>query len=163
MKGPGDLRIVAKSELEVAMTRTFDAPRRLVWDAWTKPELLQRWLGIQSGWTMPLCRIDLRPGGSYRYVWQGPDGMEMAVGGVFREIVRPERIVCTEKFDQAWYPGEALITHVLTEEGERTTSTITILYESQEARDAVLASPMESGVAEGYRVLDGVLRELQEG
>jgi uncharacterized protein YndB with AHSA1/START domain len=99
---------------------------------------------------MVVCEIDLKVGGAYRYVWRGPDGIEMGMGGVYREIVVPERIVCTEKFDQPWYPGEAVGTLVLFEQGGKTTLTNTIRYESPEARDTVLKSPMEQGVAASY-------------
>jgi uncharacterized protein YndB with AHSA1/START domain len=151
------LEITTPSDLEIAMTRVFDAPRELVFDAWTKPELLTRWLGIHNSWTFPICEIDLRVGGSFRWVWRNPDGNEMGVGGVYREIVRPERIVNTEKFDESWYPGEALDTLVLTEEGGRTTSVLTMRLESKDARDGVLASGMETGLESAYARLDELL------
>jgi uncharacterized protein YndB with AHSA1/START domain len=146
----GKLELTTPSEREIAMTRVFDAPRRLVFDAWTRPELVKRWLGVRAGWTMPVCEIDLKVGGAYRYVWRGPGGQEMGMGGVFREIVRPERLVVTERFDESWYPGEAVDTTVLVEQGGKTTVTTTVRYESREARDAVLKTPMATGVAESY-------------
>lgn len=106
---------------------------------------------------MPVCEVDLRVGGRYRYVWKRPDGMEMGMGGEYREIVVPERIVCTEKLDEAWYPGEALITNVLTEQDGKTLCTMTMRYESTAARDAVLASPMEGGLSAGFAKLDELL------
>lgn len=151
------LKIEALGELELVMTRRFDAPRALVFDAWTKPELLKRWLGVHNGWTMAECEVDLRVGGAYRYVWSNGE-VSMACGGIFRKVVVPELTVCTERFDDPWYPGEALITHVLTEERGVTTSTITMHYESTEARDAVLASPMETGLEAGFSALDELLR-----
>jgi uncharacterized protein YndB with AHSA1/START domain len=100
---------------------------------------------------MPVCEMDLRVGGKYRWVWRHDSkGTEMGVTGVYREIVPPERIVSTEQFDHAWYPGEAVGTVVLTEQGGKTTLTQTLLYESREARDGVLQSPMEQGVAASY-------------
>ena len=100
---------------------------------------------------MPVCEIDLKVGGKYRYVWRRDrDGTEMGMGGVYREIVAPERIVATERFDESWYPGEAVGTLVLVEQSGKTTLTQTMLYESRESRDAVLKSPMESGVAASY-------------
>ena len=154
------LTITALGELEIVMQRTFDAPRQHVFDAWTQPELLQQWLGVRGGWTMPVCEIDLRVGGVYRYVWRNEGGDEMGVRGEYRKIVAPECIVCTEVFDDPWYAGEALITNVLEEADGATLCTLTMRYESKETRDMVLASPMESGVAEGYLVLDKLLIEI---
>lgn len=154
------LTITAHGDRELVMTRAFDAPRPLVWDAMTKPELLKRWLGVHNGWTLAVCEIDLRVGGAYRYVWRGPGGMEMGMGGVYREIVEPERIVSTEKFDQSWYPGDAVGTLVLTEQDRRTTMTTTMLYDSREARDEVLRSPMESGLVAGYSALEALLASM---
>src|SRR5882672_8441550 len=108
VKNPGGLQVSTPSEREIAMTRVFDAPRKLVFDAWTKPELLKRWLGVFGGWSLEVCEIDLKVGGKYRYVWRGPDGVAMGMGGVFREIVPAERLVTTETFDDPWYEGEAV-------------------------------------------------------
>jgi uncharacterized protein YndB with AHSA1/START domain len=153
MTETGTLQITTPSEREIVMSRVFDAPRNLVFDAWTKPELLERWLGVRGGWSMVVCEVDLRVGGAYRFVWRGPDGAEMGMGGVYREIVSPERLVATEAFDDPWYSGEALDTTVLVEEGGKTTATTTVLYESEEIRDAVLESGMARGVAESYDTL----------
>lgn len=153
----GSLRVTTPTEREIAMTRVFDAPRDLVFEAYTKPELVKRWLGVHAGWSLAVCEIDLRVGGAYRYVWRGPDRAEMGMGGIYREVVAPERIVATEKFDQSWYPGEAVSTMALAEQGGRTTLTLTVRYESREARDAVLKSPMESGVAAGFDKLAELL------
>jgi uncharacterized protein YndB with AHSA1/START domain len=152
------LQITTPTDREIAMTRVFNAPRRLVFDALTKPELVKRWLLGPPGWSMPVCEIDLRVGGKYRYVWRrDSDGTDMGMGGVYREIVVPERIVATEKFDQPWYSGEAVGTARLVEQSGKTTLTQTVLYESKETRDAVLKSPMESGVAASYDRLADVL------
>jgi len=151
MKNTGILQITTPSEREIAMSRVFDAPRNLVFEAFTKPELIKRWLLGPDGWSMLVCEVDLKVGGKYRYVWRrDSDGTEMGMGGVYREIAAPERIVATEKFDQAWYPGEAVGTLQLEEQSGRTRLTQTVLYESREARDAVLKSGMESGVARSY-------------
>lgn len=163
MTSTGTLQVTTPTDREIVMTRVFAAPRDLVFDAWTKPELLRRWLGVRNGWTFAVCEVDLRVGGTYRYVWRGPDENEMGMGGVFREIERPERVVSTEKFDEAWYPGEALDTLVLIEEEGTTTCTTTVRYESKEARDAALQTGMADGVAESYDVLDGVLDSLKTG
>jgi uncharacterized protein YndB with AHSA1/START domain len=154
------LRITTPSDREIAMTRVFDAPRTLVWDAFTKPALIKRWL-VRGGWTFPVCEVDLKVGGAYRYVWRGPDGAEMGMGGVYREIMRPERIVATEKFDQRWYEGEAVDTMTFVERGGKTTATTTVLYSSKAVRDAVLKSPMESGIAQNYNNLDELLASTQ--
>jgi len=161
VSGIGALKVTTPTDREIAMTRVFDAPRRLVFEALTKPELVQRWLLGPDGWSMPVCEIDLKVGGAYRYVWRrDKDGSEMGMGGVFRDIVPPERLVATEKFDEAWYPGEALTTTVLVEEGGRTTLTTTVRYESREARDGVLKSGMETGVARSYDRLEEVLASM---
>jgi len=155
------LKVEARGDREIVMTRVFDAPRRLVFDAFTKPELLKRWLTGPPGWTLAVCEIDLRVGGSLRYMWRGPAGEEMGMRGVFREITPPDRIVGTEKFDQAWYPGEAVGTVVLTEQGGKTTLTQTVVYESREARDIVLKSPMEQGLGMSYDHLADLLASLE--
>lgn len=163
MKDTGGLNVTAQGAREIVMTRAFDAPRDLVFEAFTKPELLKRWLLGPPGWSMVVCDIDLKVGGTYRYVWRrDSDGTDMGMGGVYREIVAPERIVATEKFDESWYPGEAVGTLVLTERDGRTTVTQTMLYATREARDGVLKSGMESGVAASYDRLDGVLASLAE-
>jgi uncharacterized protein YndB with AHSA1/START domain len=154
------LKVEARGDREIVMTRVFDAPRRLVFDAFTKPDLLKRWLTGSSGWTLPVCEIDLRVGGSIRYLWRGPAGEEMGMRGVFREITPPDRIVSTERFDQAWYPGEAVGTVVFTEQGGKTTLTQTLVYESREARDIVLKSPMEQGISLSYNQLADLLTRL---
>ena len=160
MKSLGGLQITARGDRELVMTRAFDAPRHLVFDAFTKPELVRRWLLGPEGWSMPVCEIDLRVGGSYRYVWRHANGNQMGMGGVYREIVKPERIVSTEKFDEAWYPGEAVGTILLVERDGKTMLTQTVLYETPEALESVLKSPMEQGVALGYNRLDDLLATL---
>jgi uncharacterized protein YndB with AHSA1/START domain len=155
------LQIKANGDREIVMTRVFDAPRKLVFDAFTKPELLKQWLLGPPGWSMPVCEIDLRIGGRYRYVWRrDTDGTEMGCGGLYREIVPPERLVHTEQFDNPWYPGESLITTVLDEQRGKTTLTATMLYESRDARDGILKSGMESGVAASYDRLAELLAKL---
>ena len=152
------LKLTTPSDREIAMTRVFDAPRQLVFDAHTKPDLVRQWLLGPPGWSMPVCEMDVRVGGKYRWVWRhDANGTEMGMGGVYREIVAPERLVATERFDQAWYPGEALNTLVLIEKAGRTTLTQTMRYESRAARDAVIKSNMESGVAASYDRLTELL------
>ena len=154
MLNTGTLRVTTPSDREIVMTREFDAPRELVYDALTKPELLKRWFGPR-GWSLIVCEVDLRVGGAWRFVLRGPDGAEMGMRGVYRELVRPERTVHTESFDE--YPGESLVTGVLTERGGKTTLTGTVLYESREIRDMVVSSGMEHGAAESYDKLAELL------
>ncbi len=155
----GKLKVDTPSDREIRITRDFDAPRPLVFDCWTKPELLKRWLTGPPGWSFVVCDVDLRVGGAYRFVWRGPDGIEMGMGGVHREVVPPERIVNTQRFDQDWTGGEAVGTLVLTEKDGRTTSTNTILYASKAARDGALQSGMEKGMEAGYVRLDELLAQ----
>jgi uncharacterized protein YndB with AHSA1/START domain len=158
---PDSFKVSTPTDCEIQITRDFNAPRRLVFDAFTKPELVRRWLLGPPGWTMPLCEIDLRVGGAYRYVWRSEkDGSQMAMGGVFREVIPPGRLVATEKFDDAWYPGEALDTTVFEEMRDITRTTITVLYESKEARDTARRSGMEHGMAAGYDRLEALLPTL---
>ena len=156
------LQVTTPGDREIAMTRTFDAARELVFEAWTRPALVRRWLLGPSGWSMPICEIDLRIGGRYRFVWRrDADGSEMAMGGVYRDVVAAERIVATERFDDAWYPGEAVVTTTFAETRGRTTVTSTMLFESRDARDGVLKSGMESGVTQSYDRLAALLPSLR--
>ena len=159
MSNDGTLTVAAKGDREILMTRVFNAPRNLVYDAFTKPELLKRWLGVFGGWTLPVCEVDLRVGGRFRFVWR-KEGAEMGMGGVYKEIVPDQRIVNTEKFDDAWYEGEGLDTVMFVERGGKTTLTQTILYVSKQTRDGVLKSPMESGVAQSYNKLAEILSTM---
>ena len=154
------LEIATPSDREVVITRDFDAPRELVFDCHVKPDLVRRWLTGPPGWTMPVCDIDLRVGGRYRYVWRGPNGEDMGMGGVFREIVRPERIVTNELFDEDWTGGETLVTTVFTEQGGRTRSTVTVLYASNQAREGALATGMADGMESSYQHLDELLAAM---
>ena len=104
----GNVTVEARGEREIVITRSFDAPRRLVFEALTRPELLKRWLGVFGGWSMAECEVDLRVGGEYRYLWKGPDGATMGMRGKYREIQPPERIVNNEKLEQPRYTGEAV-------------------------------------------------------
>ncbi len=155
----GKLKVDTPSDREIRITRVFEAPRPLVFDCWTKPELLRRWLTGPPGWSFVVCEVDLRVGGAYRFVWRGPDGTEMGMGGVHREVVPPERIVNTQLFDQDWTGGEAVGTLLLSEKDGRTTATNTILYSSKAARDGALKSGMEQGMEAGYARLDELLAQ----
>lgn len=155
------LQLSTPSDREIVATRVFNAPRRLVFDTLTKPELLKRWFFGPGGWSLDVCEVDLRAGGVYRYLWRGPNGMEMGMRGVHQEVVPPEKIVCTQLFDQGWTGGEAVGTMVLTEKDGKTTLTNTLLYSSREIRDAVLKTPMEKGMAAGYDRLEAFLLVLE--
>lgn len=145
------------SDREVVITRAFDASRELVFDAFVRPDLFSRWLLGPPGWTMPVCELDPREGGALRVVWRGADGTEMGLRGIYREVVRPERIVHTEVFDQDWTGSETLVTTAFAEREGRTTVAMTILYVSRDARDAALRVGMERGLAASYDRLDGLL------
>jgi uncharacterized protein YndB with AHSA1/START domain len=124
----------------------------------TRPELLKRWLFGPPGWALETCDVDLRIGCAYRYVWRKQsDGSTMGARGVYREISPYERIVSTERFDEPWYPGESVGIVVLHERGAKTTLTLTLRYESKEARDGVLASDMQEGLGIGYDRLEELL------
>jgi uncharacterized protein YndB with AHSA1/START domain len=162
MPNPGTPQVTTPSDREIAMTRVFDAPRHLVFEALTKPELLRRWLLGPPGWTMPGCQIDLKVGGAYRYTWRNDEnGKEFGTGGVYREILPPERIVNTETMDGQ--PGEAMVTTSLTEHAGRTTLTLTMLFDSKEIRDGALQSGMEKGVAISYDRLEEMLAASGKG
>ena len=154
---PRKLKLTTPGDREIALTRAFDAPRKLVFDAFTKPAMVKRWLLGPDGWTMPVCKMDLRVGGKYRWGWRHADGREMGMGGVYREIEPPERVVFTEQFDEAWYAGGALITVTFREESGITTMTQVIRYDSKRARDSVLKSGMERGVVASYDRLEKIL------
>jgi uncharacterized protein YndB with AHSA1/START domain len=159
MISKGTLKVTTPGDREIVMTRVFNAPRHLVFEAMTTPALLRRWLLGPPGWTMVTCDVDLKVGGVYRYMWRNVDGTEMAMRGVYREIVPPERIANTETFEFGCeaQSGEAQGTAVLTEQDGRTTLTTTVRYPSKEARDAVIASGMEHGVAASYDRLADLL------
>jgi uncharacterized protein YndB with AHSA1/START domain len=160
MKHSGNLTVTTPSDREIAMSRVFNAPRNLVFDAYTRPELVTRWLGVFGGWSFRVCEIDLKPGGTYRYLWDGPDGATLGIRGTFLEIVPNERIVCTEQFDAPFDAGEALDTVTFVERDGRTTLTIHVLSPSKDVRDAMLKSGMTDGVTAGFDTLQGILDEL---
>ncbi len=136
------------SDREVLMTRVIDAPRRLVFDAWTKPEHLPHWMLGPAEWTMPVCEVDLRPGGAWHFVWRKSDGTEMEMRGVYREIVPPERLVSTERWGGDW--PETINTLTLSEQKGQTTINVRVLYPSKEARDAAAATGMKEGANQSF-------------
>ena len=143
------------SDEEIAITRDFAAPRELIFDMHTRPEHLTKWLLGPEGWTMPTCEIDLRPGGAWHFGWRNVDGDELEMTGEYREVVRPERYVNTERWGGEW--PETLITTTFTEQDGVTTVTQVIRYLSKESRDAALATGMMSGVERSHALLDELL------
>jgi len=154
----GATTFTTPSELEIVMTRVVDAPPALVFEAWTSPEHLPNWMTGPEGWTMPVCEVDLRPGGAWRFVWRRDDGSEMEMSGLYREIAPPERLVSTESWGGDW--PETVNTVVLTEEDGKTTITQTVAYPSLEARDAALQTGMKEGVSISFDRLADYLRTL---
>ena len=154
MKNTGTLKVTTPNERDIVMTRVFDAPRRLVFDAFSKPELLKQWFGPR-GYSLVTCEVDHRVGGGFRFVLRGPDGRDMGMRGVYKEISAPERSVHVESFDD--FPGESTVTSVFTEENGKTTLTATVTYPSQQVRDIVVQSGMEHGAAESYDKLAELL------
>jgi uncharacterized protein YndB with AHSA1/START domain len=159
VKNSDDLTVTTPTDREILMTRIFDAPRQLVFDVWTNPEHLPHWLLGPEGWTMPVCEVDLRPGGPWHFVWRRADGTEMEMRGEYREVTPPERVVSTESWGGDW--PETLNTLVLSEENGKTTLTNTVLYPSKEARDAALKTGMKDGVIASFDRVAGLLASLR--
>jgi uncharacterized protein YndB with AHSA1/START domain len=154
------LKITTPSDLEIAMTRVFDAPRHLVFDAMTRPEHVRRWFGCAE-LALPVCEIDLRVGGAYRFTMRTPDGVDSTLQGVYREVVRPERVVFTERFSMPGFTSdEYQVTSTFVEAGGRTTLTTTILHTTRENRDGHLNSGIEKGVAPAYDRLAEVVATM---
>lgn len=153
-----ELEISPSGDRHLVITRTFDAPKRLVFDAMTRPEMLKDWMFGPEGWSLPHCEADLRPGGAWRYVWRHEDGREMGAGGRYLEFTPPERTVHTELFDEDWTGGETVVTTTYEETNARTTVTLFIEYSSEDARGRVLKSPMAEGMEAGFARLDALLK-----
>jgi uncharacterized protein YndB with AHSA1/START domain len=153
-------KVTTPSDREIVITRLFDAPRHLVFEAMTRPEHVRKWWGIlDDRYSVAVCDIDLRPGGAWRFVGHHPKG-EVAFRGVYREIVAPDRLVFTEIFEP--YPDvESVVTSVFTEENGKTRLTATCVYPSLDVRDMVIKSGMEKGAAISYDRLEEVARSLQ--
>ena len=153
--------VTLPNDCDVVVVRAFNAPRELVFDAWTIPALVQRWLLGPPGWTMPVCEMDVRPGGTFKWRWRSEEsGAEFGFTGEFREVVRPSRIVHLERYepgDVGGEMGEALVTSELTEKSGVTTQTMTIHYESKAVRDAALKTGMTDGMEMSFQKLDEVL------
>jgi uncharacterized protein YndB with AHSA1/START domain len=152
----GATTVTTPSDREVVLTRVIDAPRRLVFAAYTDPEHVPHWMLGPDGWSMPVCEIDLRAGGQWHFVWRRPNGEEMEMRGEYREIDPPERIVNTESWGGEW--PQTLNTLILTEHDGQTTITQRVLYPSQDARDAALGTGMKDGASMSYDRLETYLR-----
>ena len=156
-----DVVVTMPSDVEVMVTRVFQAPRRLVFEAMNKPEHLKRWLLGPPGWSMPVCEVDFRVGGKYRYEWLNAEsGRRMGTGGTFLEIVAPERVVATELFDGGIMGPEAVNTTTLVESGGRTTMTMLMRYASKDLRDKVVATGMTRGMSQSFELLDALLASM---
>lgn len=157
-KRAGTTTFTTPSDRELVATRVFDAPPALVFAAWTNPEHMPHWMLGPAGWTMPVCEIDLRPGGAWHFAWRGPDGTGMEMRGVYREIAPPDRLVSTESWGGDW--PETLNTLALTEEDGKTKTACTVLYPSKKARDAAVGTGMKEGWSASYDRLDEYLRTI---
>ena len=160
------LSVSTPSDVEIVMTRAFDAPRRLVWDAMTRPEFVRRWLYTPDGWEMTTCEMDVRVGGKFRWAWNGPDGKQaLAISGEHREVIPPQKVVHTELMEMGCDgcppTGELLATIELTERDGKTQMRMTLLFNSKEARDGALQSGMEHGMNLGYERLDELLPTMR--
>jgi uncharacterized protein YndB with AHSA1/START domain len=153
--------VTTPSDCEIRLTRLFDAPRNLVFDAMSKPEHITQWWGrLGDGYSVPVCEVDLRPGGAWRFVNRTPKGELAAFYGVYREVAPPERVVFTEIFEQ--FPDtESVVTAVLTEENGKTRLTATVAYPSIEVRDMVLKTGMARGAGISYDRLEDVVARLK--
>ena len=155
-------QVTTPSDQEIRMTRLFNAPRGLVFEAMTQPEHVKQWWGrLGEGYSVPVCEIDFRPGGGWRFVNKHPKG-EAAFHGEYREIVAPIRVVFTEIFEQ--FPDTvSVVTAELSEEGGKTRLTVVVRYPSIEVRDMVIASGMAKGASISYDRLEDLVAELQRG
>jgi uncharacterized protein YndB with AHSA1/START domain len=161
---PKPLEVTLPSDREVRVVRTFNAPRQLVWDAHTKPELITKWMLGPPGWTMPVCEMDVRVGGAYRWRWKSQeDGKEFGFFGTFKEVNAPAKIVHEEHFDPGDVGGPmssepAIITSQFNESTGMTTLTMTMLFASKAARDGAVSTGMTDGMEMGYERLDDMFK-----
>ena len=153
------MKVTTPSDTELVVTREFNAPRKMVWDAMTKPEHVKRWMSGPPGWELAVFEDSYEAGGQFRYVWNQNGVPAMTMSGVNKEVVAPERCVRTERFEFGCAPqaGEQHATLELVEKSGKTFMTLTLKYPSKEARDGAVASGMEQGMAMGYNRLDDIL------
>ena len=162
-------QVTLPSDREVQVTRSFRAPRVLVYRAFTEPQLVRRWMLGPPGWSMPICEMDVRVGGRYRWRWRSDtDGSEFGFMGTFREVQAPSKLVQTEAFDPGTvggsYPSDegALITTSFTEDAGVTTVVSHMDFGSKEARDGAVATGMTDGMEQSYQLLDTLLGEQRQ-
>lgn len=154
------LEVTTPSDCEIVLTRSFDAPRRLVFAAMTQAEHVRRWYGCDA-FSLTVCDIDLRVGGAYRFTMRSPDGIDHTLHGIYREISPPDRLVHTEAYVTEGFSSDAaLVTSVFAETDGRTTLTVTILHTCRENRDMHLGSGMERGAGEAYDRLATVVQSM---
>jgi uncharacterized protein YndB with AHSA1/START domain len=153
------LTITLPSDREIQVTRQFRAPAELVFDCWTIPALIRRWLG-PADWVFVTCEFDARVGGKWRFVTRGPDGFEMGSSGEVLEITRPSWVKTNEIYDMDWTGGQTIVTNRITETAGITTSVVTVLYSSKEARDGARATPMAEGMEMGFKRLEELLADM---
>jgi len=158
--GPGPTEATTQGSTELVLMRFLKAPPGLVWDTHTQPALIRRWLLGPPGWSLPVCEVDLRVGGKWRYVWAHENGEQMGMGGTYLEIEAPTLLVNTQLFDQDWTGGEVVGRLELQEVPGGTRVVNTLRYSSEEARAAAMQSGMASGIELGYQDLDVLLEEL---
>ena len=156
IKTVGQLSAALPSDRKIRIARQFNAPRQMVWDAHTQPELLKRWLLGPPGWEMPVCNIDLRVGGEYRYEWHRDGKMAMALSGTYRAVDAPSHLADTQSFDDNWTQGPADTDLTFEEKDGKTLLTMDIKYASQAARDLALSTPMMEGMEAGYERLENL-------
>ena len=156
----GAMSVSLPSDREIVLTRDFEAPRSLVFEAFTRPEHLKQWWGLR-GSTLRVCEVDLRPGGAWRFVTRGANGHENPFRGEYREITPPERLVYTLVYDvEGARDSPGLVTDIFSEQGGRTTLVETMLFPTVEERDGLLKSGMKSGAAETFDRLAELLATL---
>ena len=157
MRPDATMTVDQPTETSLVFTRRFKAPPPLVFEAFTTPALLRRWMIGPDGWAMTVCEVDLRVGGAFRYVWAKTGQADMGMGGTFLEIDRPVRIVHRELFDADWTGGQTTVTTTFAADSGGTIMRLTVEYASREGRDGALASGMTMGMEMGYSRLDEIL------
>jgi uncharacterized protein YndB with AHSA1/START domain len=151
----GVTEFATPSDMEIVVTRLVEAPREQVFDAWTKPEHVTQWMLGPDGYTMPVCEIDLRPGGAWHFVWRGPGRQELSMDGEYRDVARPERLVATERWGDPWPETLNAVDFIEVDEG--TLIVNTVVYPSKAARDAALATGMKDGMNDSFAKLEAFL------